>query len=150
MNSIKNKFLSTEIAFVICSIFFGVLLLILTPPMQSADEQYHFTRAYSIANGHIKALKSGNTMGNFLPEGFQEFANSYSELYTNKNAHTSFEEIRKTENIKQAPEISSSAISLTWRFILRLLIFRRQQESRLLRFLQAQSYGCLSVQRFLC
>ncbi len=104
MNSIKNKFLSTEIAFVICSIFFGALLLILTPPMQSADEQYHFTRAYSIANGHIKALKSGNTMGNFLPEGFQEFANSYSELYTNKNAHTSFEEIRKTENIKTTSE----------------------------------------------
>ncbi len=94
MNGIKDKFLKPEIAFVFCALIFGLLLIVLTPPMQSADEQYHFSRAYSIAHGEIKAQKLGNLMGDYLPTAFRDFGNSYFRLYSDKNARTSFSEIK--------------------------------------------------------
>ena len=100
MNGIKDKFLKPEIAFVFCALIFGLLLIVLTPPMQSADEQYHFSRAYSIPQGEIKAQKLGNLMGGYLPTAFRDFGNSYFRLYLDKNARTSFSEIKNTAKIK--------------------------------------------------
>lgn len=100
MNDIKNRIFSPEAGFVLCAIIFGILLIVLTPPLQSADEQYHFTRAYSVAKGQILSKKSENLMGNYLPEAFREFGNRYFYLFTSKNTHTSPKEIKESAKIK--------------------------------------------------
>lgn len=100
MTGEKEKKFKPEIIFVLCSLIFGLILIILTPPIQSADEQYHFSRAYSAAHGQILSKKLGDMMGNYVPAALKEFENNFTGLYTNKKAKTSFSAINETKTIK--------------------------------------------------
>lgn len=90
MNGEKEKKFKPEIIFVLCSLIFGLILIILTPPIQSADEQYHFSRAYSAAHGQILSKKLGDMMGNYVPAALKEFESNFTGLYTNKKPKQAF------------------------------------------------------------
>lgn len=56
-------------AFVVLGIFFGLLLVIATPPFQVPDEASHYYRAYQLTELKIKAEKRSQLeLGGFLPE----------------------------------------------------------------------------------
>lgn len=68
-------------AFVTLSLFFGILVILATPPLRGPDETAHFLRAYGVAQGDlVPFLRDGeNRKGVLLPprlyEGFDFFEN---------------------------------------------------------------------------
>lgn len=97
-----KSFLKPEILFLICALFFGMLLIFVNPPMQAPDEDYHFQRAYSAAHGHILALKSGKESGDFLPCALQDFSDSFLHLRSVyfSGRKTSLEKIKNSTTIE--------------------------------------------------
>jgi len=68
MTKIKlDHLLAPENSFLILGIVFGLLLLLVTPPFQVADEYEHFFRAYHISEGHLMAERISNGYGGMLP-----------------------------------------------------------------------------------
>ena len=71
-------------AFAALSLFFGTLVIVVTPPLRGPDETAHFLRAYGIAQGHIvpALTDSQNRKGLVLPprlyEGFALFESARS------------------------------------------------------------------------
>src|SRR5580704_14704365 len=54
-NSVWIRWTRPERAFLVIAIVFGQALVVLIPPFQSADEPYHFFRAYQITEGNFVA-----------------------------------------------------------------------------------------------
>lgn len=54
--------------FVLLSSFFGIIFLILIPPLQSPDETSHFLRAYEISQGDLISKRVGGVTGAYLPK----------------------------------------------------------------------------------
>ena len=46
---------------------FGMLFILLTPPFQVPDEINHFYRAFHIAEGHVRVIKTDNRLGGLIP-----------------------------------------------------------------------------------
>jgi uncharacterized membrane protein len=58
--------------FVITAGLFGLLFILITPPLQGADETVHFLRAYQVATFNAVSDKSGEEVGGVLPESIGE------------------------------------------------------------------------------
>ncbi len=69
------------IGLLLCSIY-----LILTPPIQSPDEQNHFFRVWHVSNGNLFAEKTeNNRLGGVLPASLKEWTDPFLRL---KNCDT--------------------------------------------------------------
>jgi uncharacterized membrane protein len=74
--------LRPALAFAALSLFFGSLVIVVTPPLRGPDETAHFLRAYGIARGQIvpSLRDTQNRKGLVLPprlfEGFAVFENA--------------------------------------------------------------------------
>jgi hypothetical protein len=69
------------IGLVLCSIY-----LILTPPIQSPDEQNHFFRAWHVSDGNMFAWTAGEErLGGILPSSLKEWTDPFLIL---KNCDT--------------------------------------------------------------
>lgn len=86
--------------FLFFSIFFGLILIFLTPPLLSADEPAHFSRAYSLSEGKIKSVVINNQAGNFEPLAFQIFEKIWYPMFYNTSAKTDFSQIKESKKIK--------------------------------------------------
>lgn len=53
MNSIRKIISSPTLVFSIIALFFGSLIIFLTPPFSGGDEEAHFVRAYGISRGQL-------------------------------------------------------------------------------------------------
>lgn len=62
-----------EIAFLILSLFFGLLYLIFSPPLHEMDGPNHFKRAYQISIGQFLPERVEESVGGYLPTPFIEF-----------------------------------------------------------------------------
>src|SRR5262245_31241124 len=49
-----------EVAFWRLGLVFGLLFLVITPPVQVSDEPVHFYRAYYLASGKLRAVRIGD------------------------------------------------------------------------------------------
>lgn len=54
--------------FLVLGFVFGILYLTITPPFQVADENWHFYRAFQIAEGHLISQVHDDRAGGWLPE----------------------------------------------------------------------------------
>ena len=77
----------------------GIAYLVITPPMQVPDEQYHFYRAYQVSEGVLFSEKRGGLAGGELPASLSELHRLYSFLVFNPEEKTN-------------PEITEKAVSL--------------------------------------
>lgn len=96
--------ISIEKVFVIFALFFGMLFVLITPPFQSVDENFHFYRAYGIASGQFIAQKENNLSGSELPKSLTLLTSAYDGLVKNINAKTSFLEMKANSKIKLEKE----------------------------------------------
>lgn len=61
------KNIKPHLFFIYAAIFFFIILNIVTPPLQAADEFNHFYRAYQIAEGQFLPNKIDNRLGGEIP-----------------------------------------------------------------------------------
>lgn len=54
---IYSELLQSHWSFLILALFFGGLIIALTPPLWGADEAAHFFRAYQISEGELNQKK---------------------------------------------------------------------------------------------
>ncbi len=94
-----NKKICIESFFVIFAFFFGVMLIFLTPPLQSPDEPAHFSRAYSVSEGHFIAKKMNNVSGDYVPLSLFKFENSVGYLTFKSNERISYDILKKSSLI---------------------------------------------------
>ncbi len=85
--------LKPELFFVAFASFFGLIVLVLTPPFQIPDEINHFYRAYQISEGQFIAVKKDNRIGGNIPKSVVKITEPFLQLCWNMNSKTNFETI---------------------------------------------------------
>lgn len=71
-----NKIFCPERVFLFLGIFFGVMIMIFTPPFLYPDENAHFYRSLGILDGQIVVQKTDEEhSGSFLPKSIHDFEN---------------------------------------------------------------------------
>jgi len=93
-----------EIFFVIFAFFFGLLIVLITPPFQIPDEINHFYRAYQISEGQLIAVKHDNRIGGYMPKSLIESTEPFRGLCWNMQAKTSYKAITKQFKIPLEPD----------------------------------------------
>ncbi len=73
------KNLAEEKIFLFIVVIFGPLILLLTPPMCTPDENTHFLNAYAFANGDFFPEWQEGEMGRFIPQAVSDFISSHME-----------------------------------------------------------------------
>lgn len=68
---LRNKSILEYKFFTLSGIIFGVIMMLLIPPLQAPDEPVHFYRAYEIARGGFITDKHENVAGAYLPESIR-------------------------------------------------------------------------------
>ena len=69
MNSMRKIISSPTLVFSIIALFFGSLVIFLTPPFAGGDEEAHFTRAYGISRGQLTVERYGEVE---LPQSYRK------------------------------------------------------------------------------
>ncbi|WP_237179017.1 DUF2142 domain-containing protein [Paenibacillus sp. MMS18-CY102] len=87
MHSLEKRFLS--IAFV-----FGLLIIILTPPFQMADEDSHFKKTYLVSNFDLLPKTVDQVKGNYFPPAVLEFENKHRNQIGNTEVKYTFTQLQ--------------------------------------------------------
>ncbi len=90
--------LRADLFFSFYALFFGLSILVLTPPFQAPDEINHFYRAYQISEGNFISLKNNNRVGGYVPAGIENITQAGLGMRWNVNGKTNCREI--TEQFK--------------------------------------------------
>ena len=69
MSSMRKITLSPVLVFSIIALFFGTLIIFLTPPFAGGDEEAHFVRAYGISRGQLVVERYGELE---LPQSYRK------------------------------------------------------------------------------
>ncbi|MFZ4523267.1 MAG: DUF2142 domain-containing protein [Bacteroidales bacterium] len=84
------KNLRPEIYFIVFASFFGLIILLITPPFQAPDEINHFYRAYQISEGNFMAVKQNNRLGGDIPVSLVKITEPFLGLIGNMHAKTNY------------------------------------------------------------
>jgi uncharacterized membrane protein len=68
---LRSTFTQPQRAFLVIGLLFGLLMLVLNPPLRVSDEQIHFFKSYSVSEGHILSEREGKGAGSNAPISFQ-------------------------------------------------------------------------------
>ena len=68
---LRNTFTQPQRAFLVIGLLFGLLMLVLNPPLRVSDEQIHLFKAYSVSGGHIVSERKDKGAGSNVPISFQ-------------------------------------------------------------------------------
>lgn len=90
--------------FISFALFFGLIILLLTPPFQTPDEINHFYRAFQISEGKLIAVKQDNRIGGHLPNSLIKITEPFLGLSWNMHAKTNFETITEQLKIPLEPD----------------------------------------------
>ncbi len=91
--------------FLILSFVFGNLLVFLIPPFQSADEPWHFYRAYEISEGGL-SVRQTDARGipcDAFPVSLYKIWLAFSHIGFHPEARTSLHQIREAYSIPLEP-----------------------------------------------
>lgn len=73
----KKIKLKVEMIFLLFSIIFGLLWMVILPPFQAPDEGSHFFRSYMIADGQLMCQNvNGSNAGAYIPATLKELGNA--------------------------------------------------------------------------
>ncbi|MBX3165622.1 MAG: DUF2142 domain-containing protein [Bacteroidetes bacterium] len=106
MNFKKIKFndVKPEIIFLGFALFFGLIILFITPPFQVPDEINHFYRAYQISEGNFIAEKKDNRVGGEIPESVETITHPFLELFWATHNKADYETIKQQLQVPLNPE----------------------------------------------
>jgi len=92
-SNFKIQKIKPDLFFISFACFFGLTILLITPPFQSPDEINHFYRAYQISEGQLIAVKQDNRIGGYIPESLVKITEPFLGLCWNMHAKTSYKTI---------------------------------------------------------
>ena len=93
---VLKKIFTPEKIFVIITLFFGLILVLLTPPYQIPDEPQHFLRTLSLVNNNrLIAIKKDNTTGDYLSANLDIIHEKYVPIIKHLERKTSFKELKQ-------------------------------------------------------
>jgi uncharacterized membrane protein len=92
ISKIITRLQSPEIIFLLFGLFFGTILVFVTPPFQAPDEGAHFKRAYQISSGQIVAKKRNGSVGGVIPLSITKLENYFMRL-ADKKTKITYQEI---------------------------------------------------------
>ena len=90
MLEINKKGISIEKLFVVIGLIVGFMFIYIIPPFQSPDEDSHFKKAYSIANGNLYAKSENKTIGLEIPEAMNDYINNNLSMMGNRELKYSY------------------------------------------------------------
>lgn len=79
------KNMKIENLFLIISLFFGLLLVLIVPPFQSPDENSHFLKAYSLSEGTIRPQNVDGNVGYYSPKNSLDYIDTKLSMMGNRN-----------------------------------------------------------------
>jgi uncharacterized membrane protein len=91
--------------FVTFASFFGLMVLLLTPPFQVPDEINHFYRAYQISEGNFIAVKQDNRVGGYIPTSLEKITLPFQGLIRRMHAKTNIDTICGQFKAPLQPEV---------------------------------------------
>lgn len=86
--------------FCIAGSFYGILMLIITPPFQVPDSFNHFYKAYQVSTGEFLPHTENNRLGGYVPKSIVQLANSFSAIPWYPNSKTDFDKIIEQFSLK--------------------------------------------------
>jgi uncharacterized membrane protein len=89
--------LKPEAVYISVSFFFGLVMMIITPPFQVPDEPVHLYRAWQISEFNLLKLKDD------MPKALAEFGDTCRRMNFSTHEKTSVKEIRSMASIKIDP-----------------------------------------------
>lgn len=95
-----NKYWSIEKIFVIITLFFGVLYMLILPPFQSVDEEAHFFRTFQIAQGEFVAQNINGKIGGLLPRSLLKVHAIYAPLVKDIDQKVCLKKVKHSFSIK--------------------------------------------------
>lgn len=98
------KNISVEKFFLIVSLVFGLIYVIILPPFQSVDEASHFYRSYEIISNKIIPQKIDSKLGDYLPVSLMNFVKDYDYLIKRVDKKVTPKYIWESSKIKLNPE----------------------------------------------
>ncbi len=104
---LKHALAYPQKVFLVVSLFFGCLFLIIIPPGQISDEYIHFYRSYQISDGQLVAQTPPapfKYLGGYLPRSFQELHDATSPLSFHPERKITPERISGLSNIRLNPQ----------------------------------------------
>ncbi len=94
-----------EYSFLGFALFFGLIMLVITPPFMVPDEPVHFYRSYQVSEFNIYKLKDD------FPKSLTELSAICNRMQFSTHEKTSRTEIRALGNIKADPSARTSVIT---------------------------------------
>ncbi len=94
------KTITWQKIFLLITIFYGSILLIITPAFQTQDEVPHFIRAYSVSDNIWTPQKKDVGVGSYMPISINSFWLKYKNLLFNPFEKITIKEILDTSKIK--------------------------------------------------
>ncbi len=88
----KEK-LKIETLFIMISIFFGILFVLIIPPLQSPDEDSHFLKSYLMSQGTFLPEKVNDNVGFYLPEKLDNYIRDKQSYMGNIEKKYTYSEI---------------------------------------------------------
>lgn len=98
------KNISVEKFFLLVSLVFGLIYVIILPPFQSVDEASHFYRSYEISSNKIVPQKVNSELGDYLPLSLISLVKDYDFLIKHIDKKVTPQYIFETSKIKLNPE----------------------------------------------
>lgn len=98
----KRK-LNPQTAFLVLSIFFGLLILILNPPFQVPDEINHFYRAWQVSTGNLSSVQQNQRLGGYVPKSLVCLTTEYRPYTFNPYNNISPKQLWQTRLIELNP-----------------------------------------------
>ncbi|MEM6698403.1 MAG: DUF2142 domain-containing protein, partial [Bacteroidota bacterium] len=87
-------------AFVILSLLFGTIYVLLVPPFQAPDEVHHFYRSYHVAEGNwIGEKTKDQRFGGVLPSSLEQFSSTFRNLRYAPEAKTNLDSLKQAAQI---------------------------------------------------
>jgi uncharacterized membrane protein len=106
VQSRSAPFLTLPRIFLVVSLLFGNLLVIIIPPFQAADEPFHFLRAYQITDGAWVARQTDirGIPSHVFPASLYEIWLAFSHIGFHPDVKTSYRDIRRAFEIRLDPQ----------------------------------------------
>jgi uncharacterized membrane protein len=87
--------LKPQYFYLLVSLVFGTLFIILTPAFQVPDEVNHFYRSYHIAEGNFATVKADNRLGGYMPKSMIKAIQLHLDIKGSPYKKTSFRNIKE-------------------------------------------------------